>query len=463
MSKRLATRVQNTLADAGLEVQPSLTGTQNHATVRLLDPEHLPSARRILRTAGLTTRRLGDTILEVRTANPDDEETENPDFDTLVSSWRKFAEHSSDAGFRKARRIARDPGRDYIAAADQIAEVTLRLSRKSPQLRRLAKILRWASHHRKHKLIARILNALSEGPSTPKPTMRDPYESIRTPNTPNPAEDAQRARQYLIQQQQKDDPFPDELPADQKNPTTPSNPKPKTTDQMRQERERRLRSSRRAAEQDTRTTSAIQFLTNYVRTNHLPPDQVKQMSDISSKPYEAWKRNQPGLNDQAAAKIWATAATAVAGEQQSEDQKANDPSYHGNEDGVGDIAYPANTQPNREFKACKRMDLRRTAADLIRIAEQVMEEYAPTTHPEDISEKQIQKFLDENAPDVAASKVKSTLHRITHKGIPKRGEESSRRQHSASKRKASTAAAHRRSISTPYPKVPPYAGVATTT
>jgi hypothetical protein len=174
----LANRVAELLNSSGIEALPTYTGSDRTASLTLLNSEQLSQARSLFARKGL--------CCSVRNANSVDlylpekarkkvvgvDDPEGVELDNLISSWRQFAKHSSDNGYRKAaKRIARAPY-DTLSAASQIADATLQLSRKGSLLGRLAKALKWAVKKKDISAARILLSRLTQDESKGSPLKR---------------------------------------------------------------------------------------------------------------------------------------------------------------------------------------------------------------------------------------------------------------------------------------------------
>lgn len=378
MAKRLATAVQDNLQRVGIDVLPSLGGTDAFALIDLIDPAHMVQARKTLRTAGYNFRQAGHTSLQVTLAakakNKDsDDESE---FLEMIASWKEFAKRSSDAGFKKANSILNNPGPNLVSAAAQVADQTAHLAKTSPKLRKIALLLKKAAKKGDTKTINKLFAALGSGVSKPKPTFKNPVKD------------------------------------------KPAQIQPPEKVQSSGEKERQAK--RKA---DARTDSAIRFILNHAATNGMNSKQILSLLAMGGKPYEVWKQNQPGLTENTAAQIWSV-AVQMASEQMAQEEDRANPTTKGSDGGIDTILPTASSSRlNEGFSVSSALDVPKTQKQIIKCVEQMMEHYAHETHPEDLSDEQIKSFLDDNAPDISYKDAVKVLNKLTGKGIPKRHED----------------------------------------
>lgn len=381
MSVRLANQAQKALSDAGIDVVPSLTGNARCGSISLIDPASFGSARSILKRAGITARRTSAVTVELSARR--DEEDEEDDFDTLVSSWREFAKRSSENGFKKASKIQfsirrlTSAGYDPISAAHQLAEATYRLSGSSLFLKKLARALKRAAKRKDRTLIHKLLAKLTTGPELPKPIIKDPN--------------------VLFSEEEEGD--------------------------------LRYSSTRTADPEDDTYNSAQSFLLDYVHENNLTPEQILRLKVNPGEVYEGWKASIPDYPEHTYNSGWLDAVEEVAALIEEESRKAS-VYYLGPEDTVDSVHEPkASRVLNAGFLTTAALDASYSREALYDLAGKVIDHYvvdditgAPT-HPEDITAAQVRSYLRKIAPDAPADKVAKMIKNLVQGKIPKRHEE----------------------------------------
>lgn len=428
---RLANKVQDILGEAGVEVLPSLTGDNRHAQVTLLEPQTFLRAQKALRTAGLGVRRLTGATLEVGKFYQADDEDE-AEFESLISSWRTFAQKAAQGGYRKAARISslskkiRSPGYNPIAAAEQVALATMNLAGKSPVLRKLAAILHKAAKSKDKRKINKILAELSTGPMPDKPIMRSPTIAPSEMDDSNNMEDFE-----TVEAPQSRELGQSRRPEDQSEMPTQQQQR-KLEHPVQSSRRRQLARRKAAAKAESLNREAEQFLLSHINENNLSVDDIDALIEPGNDARQSFVDSCEEEDQKKAEKAWDNALKAIKKEAMQERVREQG-DYMGEEGGEA-YFLPEEAKKvdasNHGFLVSSAMDIKRTARSLVHIAGEIVEEYAPEKAPEKISDNDVKRFLKASYPDVTFDKIKPYFERVV-KGIPNRYEddkkESSRR------------------------------------
>jgi len=385
MSTRLAHAAQQVLSEVGLEVVASSTGDRQNGTINLIDPSSYNLVQARLSRQGINcSRRTAATVdlhLPKKAGRLTDELAQDEaDFDNLVASWRKFAEHSSDIGYRKAARSLR-AGFNQIEAARQIGEATIKMSSKSPFLRRIGMALRKAANARDVDGIKKLLGRLTAGPMLDKPIFKNP-------------------RAPYEQQEEDVDLF-----------ATPT------------------ASVRKADAEGVAFNSAQRFIMDYANQKKMGADDVARLASNPGKAMDAWKQTVPvDLPANAMDAGWVDAATAVASQLKTETRRAAT-GWMGAEDGL-DTIYDNGVEDysNHGFVVSRAMDKKYDADSIRKIVGRIIEHYVvdqktgEPQHPTQITTAQIRNYLRKNEPAAPLKPVISYLNQVTNR-IPNRNEE----------------------------------------
>lgn len=425
---RLASKVQDILGEAGVEVLTSLTGDRTHAQVTLLEPNNFSRAQKALRTAGLGVRRLMGATLEIGKFTQTNDEDDDPEFETLISSWRTFAQKSAQGGYRKASRISslskkiRSPGYNPIAAAEQVALATMNLAGRSPVLRKLAAMLHQAAKSKDKRRINKILAELSTGPMPEKPIMRSPTMAPAELDDSNNMEDFERVEEP--RSLERDD-------LESGNKPQKQSPQQRRNDHPVQSSLRRAR-RKAVAKTDTINRDAEQFLLSHINENSLGVEDINALIEPGCDTRQSFVDSYEEEDQGKAAKAWDNALKAFKKEAMQERVRESG-DYMGEEGGEA-FFLPEETKKvdasNHGFVVSSAMDMTRSVRELILIAGEVVEDYAAEKAPEKITDGDVKKFLKANYPDISFDRIKTFFERVV-KGIPNRYEddkkESSRR------------------------------------
>lgn len=398
MAGRLASTAQQVLSASGIDVVASLTGTSRSGTLTLIDPAAFPMTEQRLRRAGVRCARRSavtvDVFLSTQKKKKEEEDRGDAgDFDSLISSWREFAKRSSDSGYKKAAKSI-GPGYNPIEAARQIGTATLRLSKRSPLLRKIGRALNKAANARDLPMIKKLLARLTAGPSAPKPVLKNPKEVMRRPE----------------EDQDNTDIF-----------ATPA------------------ASIRTADPEDIAFSSAQRFIMDYAHENALSAEAVRKLGPNPREAMDSWKQSAPDLPDRAYDAGWVDAANAVAQHLALETRRAS-AGWSGTEEGITSIFDTGREDfSNYGFAVTAAMDVPYDDKKIKSIVGRIIEHYVvdddsgEPQHPSQITTAQVRSYLRKNAPDAPLKPIVAYLDKVTNR-IPNRHDE--RKTNTASDRDA---------------------------
>jgi hypothetical protein len=167
--------------------------------------------------------------------------------------------------------------------------------------------------------------------------------------------------------------------------------------------------------------AAKRYVTRWADQEGMSPSQVRGEGQFRGALYDAWAASQDQMDPEDRAVTWAAATDAVAHEIE---QMTPDEMGLGPESGMtGDKVYAGRGGRSRFWATAGPLNVPRTAGSLLKLAGQMVDHYAATTHPQDLTDRQIKSFLHRTAPDVPFGRMRKTLDRWIQRKIPRRYED----------------------------------------
>ena len=415
MKRRLASQVREVLADRGIDVVTSATGTSRHAVLNLIDPDDFNEVRRILAGHRLGARRIAvDTVEVVARDNVKPDRADDEDVDQLIATWRTFIAKSGQSGFRKANRVSRIARKALkevgtIAAAKRVLAEVEALEGVA-NVRRFAAALRHALREARKTGKADSIRHLMGTIAASSPSMRtvDPGQEI-TPPDPGGETSVGSGRRSAPRSEGTTAIGRDEPQSAASRRPTGGKRKSGYIQQVRDQ--------------------AMQFLSDVANQQVLDAHAVRQLGVVLDQNYQSWRQTVPSLDDSDAQVVWSAAADLLAHEMHDQEQQGG--LQAGPDQGIGMVPQQgyasavASIFDDHGTKPQIRRAGKRKSSTTLNLVEQLIEHAVAELdkHPEDLTDRDVQRFLDAKGKEDDFDKVRAELRQVLDEAIPTRNDD----------------------------------------